>query len=950
MQRITFLLLFVLLTLFAASAKSEPKVTVTINVLDAYSELPVEGAKVSVADSVGNVIVDSLSVMRQYSTRQAYVTLLYSGKIPVRNSYNITVSAGKYAPMTLNFAPDENGNIYQTFYMRHPAREKTLDEVTVTATRVKMIMKGDTIEYDATAFQLPEGSMLDALIRALPGATLDDNGRISVNGNFVESLLLNGQDFFKGDPQVALQNLPAYTVKNIQVYRRTPMKYLLLDNPDRDRSKDPLVLDVNLKKEYLGGWIANAEFGGGSGLSGGWNTRWMGRLFGMYFNKISYFAVHASANNLNDSEKPTSRGDWYRPNVSAGETTVKRVGMEYNTKWSDKSWDGLNTRVNLVRKSSVNSVESNSEAFMEGGNTFSRSVEASDRSSWRAEWYAEVTKQSKKFGNIYFYEKLDNENGTMERSTASSESNSALPDNFIRPGSAEDMKNVLYNRQQLWNIKDNHLSSNSFLSFSPIWLMSERFRFNINGDFKYDRLKQNQNGSDRLIYPDEPLRNLMQLQRDAQPSHSYDYDICPNIKLTLFKTEKSNGDFDFQYEYVQSYKSGRRTLEEINDKFTSVTPSMHESGSWAIDEVNSYFTRRFIRENNFKPGLSFNLNKVWINLTGSIGLANRSIYDFRNNTPQTVKRRDWKSVAYFSVSYHDFSLTLKYNQELPDMMHLLDVRDTSNPLIVNLGNPDLKKAEVYDAAVEWSKRRFNDLNTQISVSVSYSQTDNAVGMARNYNRLSGVTTWQPMNINGNHRVDADVYFFSRLVPDDDVFMLENRLSPSFNRSVDFSSDDAELRRLSVNNWEINDDFHFTYSLNSRNKFSAKMKLKWNRLVSLDGVFSPFDYLDVNYGVSADTQLPHSFAISTDLMAYTRTGYADAAMNRTDFVWNLQVSKSFGKDKAWTVKAVGFDILRQLPTVVRTVNAQGRTELRYNSQPAYALLTIAYRLSIQPRKQ
>lgn len=948
MRRVTFLLL-ILFGWVISSGKNDPKVSVVINVLDAYSELPVEDAKVTVADSTGQLLADSLSVSRQYSMRQAYTNLSYVGKVPFRSSYEVSVSAGKYAPMALMLSPDENGKVFKTFYMREPAREKKLEEVTVTATRVKMIMKGDTIEYDATAFQLPEGSMLDALIRALPGATLDDNGRITVNGQFVESLLLNGHDFFKGDPQVALQNLPAYTVKNIQVYRRTPIEYLLIDNPDRDRSKDPLVLDVNLKKEYLGGWLANAEFGAGSGLRGGWNTRWMGRLFGMYFNKISYFAVHASANNLNDSEKPTSRGDWYRPDVSAGETTTKRIGMEYNTNWSDKSWDGLNTYVNLVRKSSVNSMESNSEAFMEGGNTFSRSVEATDRSSWLAEWRVEVTKQSKKFGNVFFYEELSNEKGTMRRSTASEESNSSLPDNFILPGSSEDMQNVLYNRQQLWNIKDNHLSSNSFLSYSPIWLLSKSFRFNINGSFKYDRLKHDRSGSDRLIYPDEPSRNLMQLQRDAQPSHSYRYDVCPNIKLTLFNTEKSNGDFDFAYEFVQSYRTGRRTLEEINDSPLADMSSVSESGSLAIDEANSYFTRRFVRENNFTGGLDFKFDKVRIALLGTIGLHNRSLYDFRNSTPQTIKRRDWKSESRFYISYADFGVTLNYRQELPEMMHLLDVRDTSNPLVVNLGNPNLKKSEVCEVSFEWSKKRFNDLNTQVSVEAGYSQTDNAIGMARTYNRTSGVTTWQPMNIDGNRKVDAEVYFYTRLVPDDDVFMLSNRLSPSFNRNVDFSSDNAELRRLSVNNWCIDDDFRFTYSLNSRNRFSAKMKLKWNRLVSLDGVFKPFGYLDVNYGVSADTQLPHNFAISTDLMAYTRTGYADATMNRTDFLWNLSVSKSFGKDKAWTVKAIGFDILRQLPTVVRTINAQGRSELRYNSQPAYAMLTLAYRLSIQPRK-
>ncbi len=946
MRRITFLLLMFLAV--TALAQKEPKVNVSIKVLDAYSELPIEGAKVTVADSAGIVFADSLSVQRTYSTRQAYVGLLYVGKVPVRDSYKISVTADKYAPMTLSLTPDENMKVIQTFYMRYPAREKRLDEVTVTATRVKMIMKGDTIEYDATAFQLPDGSMLDDLIRALPGAALDDYGRISVNGKFVESLLLNGQDFFKGDPQVALQNLPAYTVKNIQVYRRTPIKYLLIDNPDRDRSEDPLVLDVNLKKEYLGGWLANAEFGGGSGLRGGWNTRWMGRLFGMYFNKISYFAVHASANNLNDSEKPTSRGDWYRPNVSAGETTTKRIGIEYNTKWSDKSWDGLNTSVNIARKSSANSMESNAEAFMEGGNTFSRSVEATDRSSWLAEWFAEVTKVSKKLGNIYFYTTVKNEKGTTGRKTASAEGNSMLPDNFVRPGSEEYIQNMLYNRQQLWNIKDNQFSDNAFLSYSPIWLKSERYRFIISGDFKYDKLSSDKNGSDRLVYPDNSVRNLMQLQRDANPTHSYRYEVCPEFTFTLFQSGKNKGEFGVAYKYVQSYNSGRRTLEEINGNSSNDMSSMAESGSWMIDEANSYFTRRFSRENYFRPSLSLQFDKLNMSLSGNIAMNDRSLYDFRANIPQTIKRHDWMSDARFYMSYRDFGLTMYYEQELPDMMYLLDVRDTSNPLVVNLGNKDLRKSDKYEVSLQWGKHRFNDYNTSVSVSADYLQIDNAIGMARTYDRLSGITTWRPMNINGNREVNTEFYFFTRLIPDDDIFMLTNKLCPSFTQSVDFSSDSEIPQRLSVNNWNIREDFDFSYSINSRNRIKAKMNLKWTRLVSLDGVFSPFSYFDINYGVSTDLQLPRSFALSTDLMMYTRTGYADKSMNRTDFVWNLQVSKSFGKDKAWTVKAVGFDILRQLPTVVRTVNAQGRSEIRYNSQPAYAMLTLAYRLSIQPR--
>ena len=68
--------------------------------------------------------------------------------------------------------------------------------------------KKEELWLNADAFQLSNGSMLDELIRRLPGVQLKGN-QITVNGKFVSSLLVNGSDFFKGDPAIALQNLPA---------------------------------------------------------------------------------------------------------------------------------------------------------------------------------------------------------------------------------------------------------------------------------------------------------------------------------------------------------------------------------------------------------------------------------------------------------------------------------------------------------------------------------------------------------------------------------------------------------------------------------------------------------------------------------------------------------------------------------------------------------------------
>lgn len=84
-------------------------------------------------------------------------------------------------------------------------REQNLNGVTITATKIKFYNKGDTLIYNADAFNLAEGSMLDALVEQLPGVELKRDGRIFVNGKQVESVLLNGKDFFKGDNTILLK-------------------------------------------------------------------------------------------------------------------------------------------------------------------------------------------------------------------------------------------------------------------------------------------------------------------------------------------------------------------------------------------------------------------------------------------------------------------------------------------------------------------------------------------------------------------------------------------------------------------------------------------------------------------------------------------------------------------------------------------------------------------------
>lgn len=115
------------------------------------------------------------------------------------------------------------------------------------ATKIKMVYRGDTIVYNADAFNLPQGSMLETLIRQLPGVELKDNGEILVNGRKVDNLTLNGKDFFKGNNKVMLENLPYYTVKNVRVYNKRTERSEWLG---RDVEQKEYTMDITMKREY----------------------------------------------------------------------------------------------------------------------------------------------------------------------------------------------------------------------------------------------------------------------------------------------------------------------------------------------------------------------------------------------------------------------------------------------------------------------------------------------------------------------------------------------------------------------------------------------------------------------------------------------------------------------------------------------------------------------------
>lgn len=940
-----FLAAALFLFAFSVEAEQADSLYVHTSIIDAFTKEPItEQCIIQVYDDHGTLLADSIAkskwaigsyegnVVRKRNLQLRYICEGYDEEF-----YQIHLSAIMYHRKD---AYSITGPV--ALYPKTNKRVKELSEVTVTATRLKMVMKGDTIEYDAGAFQLADGSMLDNLIRVLPGAEIDENGRITVDGKFVSSLLLNGKDFFRGDPRVALSNLPAYTVNKISVYHKSDE---MAGNKNMTPEDLPWVMDVRLKREYAKGLISNYEVGVGSSLYGTADLKWLGRLFAMYFTPLHSIAVYANANNLNDTRAAGSDGEWQKVDAGNGEITIKSAGLNYvldNTAGHLK----FSTSIQAERRNEKLTSVRLAETYLEGGNTSERSEFRKSSGQTSLNWYAELNKKWD-WGSVRIEPKANYLHNNRRSHTLTARTN--------MEAMGGETETLLYDRLLKSSLltDDRNVSLTGALGIlSPLYFAGRDITFAVFGDYASKTLHIST--YDRIKYPRDVAMNLDERQRTSEPGHSYRYGLT--VEPFSFNIGLGGRDMTLgwiKYTYEQRYESGDRTLERLDmrDSQQLATPSGRDA--WICDLANSYHTTRLSRWHRVDAFWLLSLTKFKLQLDLPFSFVNRRIYDRRDCGRQRLYKHNFVISPVLTLSgpvgkFYEWRFRADLRQTLPEMTQMLSVIDSSDPLLLNVGNPALKKAMASSAALTFSGKGMPKMK-RWEFSANYERRDNMIAMASTYDRKTGITTLQPKNINGNYEIWASLTY-SRAIDRHERLYFTNRLAPVFERSVDYSSDGTETdARLKVNNFRINENLTVTWNVGSAT-LRGRVKLQWSRLHSLTRVFDSFSYLDVNYGVSVATPLLWGIDLQTDLMAYCRRGYSDMEMNTTDWVWNLTLSKSFGHAKQFVVKATGFDILHQLPNVKQFVNAQGRTETRYNTIPAYAVVSLTYRLDIKPQNQ
>ena len=923
---------FILALLFCLSAKAaESNHNVQGRVADKITGDPIP-AKVFLMDADSTIIASTEAAIEEAPYQGQIALYVFNDKRLQKGKYIIKASMSGYKDAYENVTLQSQRQtvlIAKPILMEHDVHE--LQEVTVKATKIKMVMRGDTIVYNADAFNLAEGSMLDALVARLPGTRLTRDGQIFVNGRLVKSLLVNGRDFFSGNPKMALENLPSYTVSKIKVYDREGQSSRLMQ---RDMGDKSLVMDVKLKKEYYATLFGNVEAGVGT------DGRFALKGFGMKSSCKEMFFAFTNINDLSDNQKADMNGQWTPQETPNGLLTNRSANVSY-ARFYDSSMDKWLSTQNTISHDDIDlQTRKNAETFLPGGNLIRQSMGQTDTKatvfdSQNALHYGESGKYSTMTSLNFHYQR-----------------NRKYTDAYAASSDSTSLLNELMERSK--DKSENYhltLTNSSTLKYITDLLHSD---FSM----EYDKLHGNTFSLYDLRYEEASLSR--DFRNKYLASDSRHWDVKEGIAYDWnWPGWSLRPQYQYEYKYNKTNSAFYRLdkLENGDSTHYDLLPSSRAALLTVLDDNNSYYYTEY--QNHHRLMLEWTVNAATgrnkMNIEyGYIRLplrfVNKNLYYTRVGRHNVSTHEVFfEPEAFFTGGKSvRWELNASVKSEIPDLVKKVDYRDDSDPLFLFSGNPNLKNIHRYQASL--LLRHEGEGQRIWNASVKYNKTDNDIAYATLYDMRTGISTLMPVSVNGNWRMEGQT---GLSLPLDSArrWTIGNQLSVRYDHNVDMTTTekDAASIRSVVNNWQLEDEVKLNFRPNDRMEFALLAGGTYYFIHSRRNGFNNVHAGDYKVGLTTEFQLPWSIAFGSDMTLYARRGYYESMMNTTDWVWNAHLSRSLMKG-ALVVKLTGFDLLHQLTNTRYEMNAQGRTEVWYNSLPRYMMLSLAWKFNASTKRK
>ena len=823
----------------------------------------------------------------------------------------------------------------------------------VTAMAQKVNLKEDTFVYNSAAYRTPEGSVVEELVKRLPGAEVSDDGTIKINGKEVKKILVDGKEFMTGDTKTALKNLPTSIIDKIKAYDE---KSDLSKVTGIDDGEEQTVLDFGVKKGMNKGLISNIDLGVGN------ESRYSMRGMGGYFNNNNRFMLFANANNTSD--RGFGGGGLGRGFGGAnGLNASKMIGANYNYELKNKF--KFNTSLRWNHSDGDVWSSRSSENFMGSSSSFSNSLSQSfSRSnSWngniRLEWMPDS------MTNILFRPSIswstsDGLSGSQSASYNKDPYTITSKDPLSEEGIEElDKAEAMVNSQLTNGItySDNNNIRGMLQVNRKLGNKGRNITFRV--DAKYtdnDSKSISLNNAKLYLVQTAEGKDSCQTNRyNLTPSKNYSYAGQLTYSEPLWKATF----LQFSYKFTYSYSKSDRSTYDFSKYAMN---GDHEYRGWdsylnpfagQLDNYKDKDLSKYSEYKNYTHDIQVMMRFIRSKYNLNFGVMiqpqrSNFIYDYMGNHKDTVRTvTNFSPTLDFRYRFSKMSnLRVNYRgtTSQPSISQLLDITDNSDPLNISKGNPGLKPSFTQNFRLFYNNFVQNH-NKGVMTFVNFSTTRNSISNKVEYDEKTGGRTTTPENINGNWNV-MGAFMFNCSIDSTGVWNINTDTNLGYNHYVSYLSLDKS--QDSQKNTTQNTTWNERLSLSYRNdwlELSLDGTLAYNHAKNKLQPNSNLDTWQFSYGPSMTLTAPWGTSLNTSLSCSSRRGYSDASMNTDEFVWNAQLSQGFLKGKPLTVMLQFYDLLHQQSTFSRAISSVSRTDTEYNAINSYAMLHVVYRMNL-----
>lgn len=881
----------------------------------------------------------------------------FSIEVSATGSYILKFTSVGYTPLTKTVKVDGKKDI-ALGKITFNADAIMLKGATVVGQAARVTVQEDTFVYNASAYRTPEGSVVEELVKRLPGAQVSDDGTITINGKEVKKVLVDGKEFMTGDTQTALKNLPTSIIDKIKSYDE---KSDLAKVTGIDDGEEQTVLDFGIKKGMNKGVFGNVD------ASVGTQDRYAERLMGALFKDKTRVMLMGNLNNVNDRGFPGGGGGGRFGRGTQGLNTSKMAGANFNLEPSSKL--KLDGSVRWNHSNGDKRTEQSVENFVSTAGSFSNSLNQNYTRSdnWNARMRLEWTPDT--MTNIMFrpsfsYSKSD---GLTSGTSASYNED---PYSYVSDPLSQESISIMDEKGLMVNHRENssitysdNLSIGAMLQLNRK-LNSKGRNATLRTDISYGEgdSKSLSTSNVHLYQVEDAFGNDSTYQTNrfnTTPTKTLNYSVQFTYSEPVFKAMFLQLSYKFNYKYN---KSDRSTFD-----FSNVDGNMFAGVDNVYRGWDNYLSRldqpldnyldeslsRYSEYKNYIHEIQLMLRVIREKYRLNVGVMvqpqkTRFIQRYQGINTDTVRNvvnvTPTLDFRYRFSKLSNLRINYRGTTSQPSMTDLLDIRDDSDPLNITMGNPGLKPSFTNTLRLFFNNYT-QEHQRATMVHLNYSNTRNSISNMVTYDEETGGRTTRPENINGNWNISGALMFNTAL---DSVgyWTVSTFTNVRYNNYVGYLALDqySGSRKNTTKTTTIGEQLTASFR-NSWLEVSLDGSVDYTHTRNLLQSQNNLDTWQFAYGGYFSLYLPWGMSLSTDLHQNSRRGYNDSSMNTNELIWNMQLSQSFLKGNALTVSLQLYDILNEQSNFSRTINAMQRSDTRYNSINSYAMLHAVYRVNI-----